>query len=53
MWTVYRCPRLRRGEAPHDETPAATGFATPGEAMDAANAMKRADPAHSYTVGAS
>lgn len=51
MWTVYQCDKIKRGQTPQNERAVATGFNTPGEAMDYANALKRADSAHSYTVG--
>lgn len=50
-WAVYRCDLIRRGEAPRNEI-LVSGHLTPGEAMDEANRLKRADRAHSYTVGA-
>jgi len=50
-WAVYRCDRIRRGETPQNET-LVSGHLTPSEAMDEANRLKRADPAHGYTVGA-
>jgi hypothetical protein len=53
VWCVYRCPRIKRGEIPHSEVLMTSGYATAEEAMNAANAMKRDDPAHSYTVGLS
>lgn len=51
MWNVYRCDRIRRGQAPQNEMEYETGFATAGEAMDRANELRRADPRHSYIVG--
>lgn len=50
-WAVYRCDLIRRGETPRNEV-FISGHLTPGEAMDAANAMKRADRCNSYIVGA-
>ena len=50
-WAVYRCDLLRRGETPKNEG-LVSGHLSPSEAMDEANRMKRADRAHSYTVGA-
>ena len=51
MWAVYQCDRIARGQAPQNERAVETGFATPGAAMDRANELRRADRAHSYTVG--
>lgn len=51
MWTIYQCDRIQRGQAPQNEREIETGFATAGAAMDRANELRRADPAHSYTVG--
>jgi len=50
-YAVYRCDRIKRGQAPTGEVAVAVR-ASAGEAMAAANACKRADPAHSYVVGA-
>jgi len=50
-WAVYRCDRIQRGQAPTNET-LVSSHLTPGDAMDEANRLKRADPAHSYVVGA-
>ena len=50
-WAVYRCDRIGRGETPRNET-LISGHLSPREAMDEANRLKRADRAHSYTVGA-
>lgn len=47
---VYRCDLIRRGEAPRNEV-FVSGHLTLSEAMDEANRLKRADPAHSYIVG--
>jgi hypothetical protein len=49
-WAVYRGDRLKRGETPRNEVMVA-GFLSLSEAMDAADARKRSDPAHTYTVG--
>lgn len=49
-WAVYRCDRIHRGQAPQNEV-FVSGHLTPSEAMDEANRLKRADRAHSYTVG--
>lgn len=50
-WAVYRCPLIKPGQSPRDETLVSVHL-SPSEAMDEANRMKRADRAHSYTVGA-
>lgn len=49
-WAVYRCPLLKRGEAPHSET-FVSGHLELSEAMVEANRLKRGDRGHSYTVG--
>ena len=49
-WAVYRCDRLTRGDTPQNEQ-LISGHLTPMEAMHEANRLKRADMAHSYTVG--
>lgn len=53
-WTVYKCAKLRRGQSPHDldQTPVSHHL-TASEAMDAADAAKKADRGHSYMVGES
>jgi hypothetical protein len=50
-WAVYRCAKLGRGQKPQDEV-LVSGHISPGEAMDEANRLARADRAHSYVVGA-
>lgn len=50
-FAVYQCDRIKRGAAPENERVVATGFATAGEAMGHANALRCADSARSYTVG--
>jgi len=50
-WAVYRCDRLTRGATTQTEQ-LISGHLTPLEAMHEANRLKRADRAHSYTVGA-
>jgi hypothetical protein len=49
-WAIYRCDRIKRGQSPQNEV-FVSGHLTPGEAMDEANRLRRADAAHSYTVG--
>ena len=49
-WAVYRCDRLTRGATTQTEQ-LISGHLTPLEAMHEANRLKRADRAHSYTVG--
>lgn len=50
-WAVYRCDRLTY-DAPFPQNQVlVAGHLTPREAMDDANARKRADPQHSYLVG--
>ena len=49
-WTVYRADRIKRGQAPQNET-LVSGHFSASEAMDEANRLKRSDPAHSYSVG--
>jgi hypothetical protein len=51
QWSVYQCDLLGRGQTPKNEVQVASGFATPRAAMTAANALKRANPNKSYTVG--
>lgn len=50
-WSVYRCDKIKVGGLPQNEV-FVSGHLTPGEAYDEANRLKRADRAHSYTVGA-
>ena len=50
-WAVYRSELISRGGRPTNEV-LVSGHLTPGEAMDEANRLKRADRAHSYSVGA-
>ena len=49
-YTVYRCDRIKRGCQPENEVPVEHHL-TFNEAADAANAFRRADPRHSFTVG--
>ena len=50
-WAVYRCDRIARGQTPTNEV-FVSGHLSPGEAMDEANRLKRADRGNSYIVGA-
>lgn len=50
-YAVYRCPRLRRGESPRDETLVETGFATALDAMRRADDLRAGDVWHTYLVG--
>lgn len=49
-FTVYRCDKIKRGETSQNEV-AVENFLTFNEAADAANAFRRANPRHSFTVG--
>ena len=49
-WAVYRADRIKRGQAPQNET-LVSGHLSASEAMDGANRLKRSDPAHYYSVG--
>ena len=49
-WAVYRCDRMSRGATPQNEE-LVSGHLSPSEAMDEANRLQLADPAHSYVVG--
>jgi len=51
LWSVYECDLIKRGQRPQNERLVETGFATPGAAMDRANALKRANRTSSYVVG--
>lgn len=48
--TVYRCDRIKRGETSRNEI-AVEHHLTFNDAADAANAMRRANPGYSFTVG--
>jgi hypothetical protein len=51
-WAVYRCDLIRRGQTVNrDSEQMISRHATAGAAMVAANAAKKADRSHSYTVG--
>ena len=49
-FTVYRCDKIKRGETSQNEV-AVEHFLTFNDAADAANAFRRANPRHSFTVG--
>lgn len=49
-YTAYRCDRIKRGCLPENEV-AVEHHTTFSEAADAANAMRRANPGFSFTVG--
>ena len=49
-FTVYRCDKIGRGETSQNEV-AVEHHLTFNNAADAANAMRRANPAFSFTVG--
>lgn len=50
-WSVYRCDKIKSGCLPQNEV-FVSGHMSPGEAYEEANRLKRADRAHSFTVGA-
>lgn len=50
-WSVYECDPLKLGQTPQNEREVVSGFSTPGDAREWANAMKRANRAKSYVVG--
>ena len=49
-YSIYKCDLIKLGCTPQNEVKVASGFATASEAMEAANAMKRADRANSYMI---
>lgn len=49
-FTVYRCDKIERGQTSRNEI-AVEHHETFNDAADAANAMRRANPRYSFTVG--
>jgi len=50
-WAVYRCDKLSRAAPSPTNEILISGHMTAMEAMNEANRLQRADPAHSYLVG--
>lgn len=49
-WAVYRCDKIKRGQAPQNEV-FVSGHLSASEAMAEANRLRFGNGAHSYVVG--